>query len=89
MSRMSFRFIFQEECLSDSMLVTDPFETHFANPDEAQLSQRVQAVSEGKWRPTKKELPDGLRLAHSVPDVDGKDESLPPSVRSTGNLKVW
>ncbi|KAL1964303.1 hypothetical protein VTN77DRAFT_7123 [Rasamsonia byssochlamydoides] len=68
--------------------VTDPFETHFANPDEAQLSQRVQTVSQGKWRPTKKELPDGMRLVHTVPDVDGKDESVPPPVRSTANLKL-
>jgi U3 small nucleolar RNA-associated protein 25 len=70
------------------MPATDPFETHFAAPDEGQLSKRVQAASEGKWRSIKKELPDGSRVVYHIPDIEGNDGNFPPAVRSTSNLKV-
>lgn len=74
--------------MEDDEDATDPFETHFANPDEGKLSQRLQAISQDKWRSTKKELPDGSRLLHSAPDVDGNDEPLLPAARNTGSLKL-
>ena len=67
---------------------SDPFETHFANPDESELARRLQAVSENRWHCSKKLLPDDFRLAYSTPEIGGKEEHLPSTLRDIGSVKV-
>lgn len=53
---------------------SDPFETRFAQPDESQLSKRIDASTK-KWRTSKQELSEGLRLMATYPDV-GEEQSF-------------
>lgn len=64
----------------------DPFETHFAQPKEAELGQRIAKASQ-KWSLAKSELPDGLRAVTSHPDAENKT-SLLPTPRSVKDLMV-
>lgn len=70
------------------LTITDPFDTHFTNPEAHGLSQKVQALSQNKWRSSKKELSDGLRLVSSYPSVDGDDIPALSAVQGPKNLKV-
>lgn len=67
---------------------SDPFETHFANPNEGELSKRLQAISDNRWHSNKKLLSDDFRLVYSTPEIEGKEESFPPAIRDTGSVKV-
>ncbi|KAL2825387.1 U3 small nucleolar RNA-associated protein 25 [Aspergillus pseudoustus] len=67
----------------------DPFESHFASPDETELAQKIKAVADNKWKNTKEELPGGLRLLRAIPDSgDVGEVSLLPALKSMSNVKV-
>jgi U3 small nucleolar RNA-associated protein 25 len=67
----------------------DPFESHFSNPDEAELAQKIKAVEGNKWKNTKKEVSGGLRLLRAIPDAGSADEvSLLPAMKSMSSVKV-
>ncbi|KAL3448821.1 hypothetical protein BJX65DRAFT_274549 [Aspergillus insuetus] len=67
----------------------DPFESHFSNPDEAKLAQKIKAVEGNKWKNTKKEVSGGLRLLRAIPDAGSADEvSLLPAMKSMSSVKV-
>ncbi|EEP80923.1 conserved hypothetical protein [Uncinocarpus reesii 1704] len=53
---------------------SDPFEIHFSQPDEAQLSKRIEATSQ-KWRTSRQTLPAGMRFTAVYPDV-GEEQNL-------------
>ena len=55
---------------------------------ENEISSKTQATGQNKWNMTKRELPGGLRLVHSVPKVDGNEASLLPAMKSMTNAKL-
>ena len=73
---------------ADILTATDPFESHFSAMSENEISSKTQATGQNKWNMTKKELPGGLRLVHSVPKVDGNEASLLPAMKSMTNAKL-
>ena len=71
--------------ISSDCTGTDPFESHFASPKEADLTKKIQAVEAKKWTTAKKET-EGLRLVRSVPE--GAEASFFPAMKSLANVKV-
>jgi hypothetical protein len=67
---------------------SDPFETHFANPEETTLSRRLKAVSENKWQSKKLESTDGMRTNLSIPDGE-EFPSTVPLIKAIKDLKVF
>ena len=55
---------------------------------ENEISSKTQATGQNKWNMTKKKLPGGLLLVHSVPKVDGNEASLLPAMKSMTNAKL-
>lgn len=51
------------------------------------MTKKIQAAGAKQWRSTKKELPEGLKLMHSVPDT-GSDASMLPAMKNVTNVKV-
>ncbi|KAH8425735.1 UTP25 family protein [Aspergillus melleus] len=72
---------------SDDEDDSDPFDAHFSSPKEDELSEKIQAAGAKQWRSTKKELPEGLKLMHSVPDL-GTDVSMLPPMKNITNVKL-
>ncbi|KAL2872178.1 uncharacterized protein BJX67DRAFT_341719 [Aspergillus lucknowensis] len=67
----------------------DPFESHFSSPNEAELSEKIKAVADNKWRNTKKELSGGLKLLRAIPDSGHAEEvSLLPALKNMSGVKV-
>ncbi|KAL4809738.1 hypothetical protein BDV18DRAFT_84192 [Aspergillus unguis] len=66
----------------------DPFESHFSSPDENELSKKIKSASENKWRNTKKELPNGLKVWRAVPDCGQDEVPLLSSMKSMSSVKV-
>ena len=73
---------------ADILTATDPFESHFSAMSENEISSKTQATGQNKWNMTKKKLPGGLLLVHSVPKVDGNEASLLPAMKSMTNAKL-
>jgi U3 small nucleolar RNA-associated protein 25 len=46
---------------------SDPFEFHFANPDNNELSMRLKAISENQWATEKVDVADGGRCLLQTP----------------------
>lgn len=66
---------------------SDPFDAHFSPPEEDELARKIKAAGAKQWRSTKKELPEGLKLVYSVPDL-GSDASMLPAMKNITNVKV-
>ncbi|KAL1956965.1 hypothetical protein VTO42DRAFT_6454 [Malbranchea cinnamomea] len=64
----------------------DPFETHFANPNDAELKRKKDKASQ-KWSTTKSELGGGLRAVAFYPDT-GDKPSLLSTPRSVKDLML-
>ncbi|KAL1856016.1 rRNA-binding ribosome biosynthesis protein utp25 [Paecilomyces lecythidis] len=77
-----------DEGVDEDEDATDPFETHFANPDEGQLSKKLQAVSENRWHSNKKLLSEDFRLVYNTPETGEKEQHFPPTIRDTGSIKL-
>ncbi|KAL2832007.1 hypothetical protein BDW59DRAFT_139545 [Aspergillus cavernicola] len=77
-----------QEDSEDEENENDPFESHFSSPNEAELSQKIKAATENKWKNMKKELPGGLKLLRAVPDLGENDVPLLPAMKSMSNVKV-
>lgn len=58
---------------------SDPFETHFAAPDETESSKRLRAVQKGEWK-SKRNLAKSLRIVQEEPK-DSDFTSLAPISR--------
>ena len=84
----SFSLVQHIERNANDFTAGDPFEEHFTGPGESKLSRIIRAISEKKWTSTKKEFPDGLRLARAVPNVDGNNATVLPAMEHTTNVKV-
>ncbi|RDW91322.1 putative U3 small nucleolar RNA-associated protein 25 [Coleophoma crateriformis] len=68
---------------------SDPFEVHFANPNENILSQRLESIQQNQWTTTKAMV---LKSGKATVAVPGKDTSKAlntlPTVSSPGALKL-
>jgi U3 small nucleolar RNA-associated protein 25 len=68
---------------------SDPFEAHFADPDENILSQRLRAVRQNQWATQKTVLPKvGKALIHIPQMGDLKSVAEPIAVSGPGELKL-
>ncbi|PHH89114.1 hypothetical protein CDD83_6625 [Cordyceps sp. RAO-2017] len=59
---------------------TDPFDVHFAHPDEATVAKAVQAVKQGQWA-TKRELIPPLRATLMSPGLESNFDAPSPAVQ--------
>lgn len=66
----------------------DPFESHFQSPNESELSQKIKAASENKWKNMKQELPSGLKIWRAVPDCGQNDVPLLGAMKNLSSVKV-
>lgn len=67
--------------------LTDPFDTHFAHPDDDTVAKRVKAVQKGEWA-TKRALIQNLRATVTYPNSDAGSEVPKPMAGLEGlNLK--
>ncbi|KAM5466530.1 rRNA-binding ribosome biosynthesis protein utp25 [Microsporum audouinii] len=65
----------------------DPFENHFGNPDESELSQKIEACSR-QWRSIKSDLIDGLYAVACSPDVEQATSVVLPTTPTPVDLKL-
>ncbi|PWY81821.1 U3 small nucleolar RNA-associated protein 25 [Aspergillus heteromorphus CBS 117.55] len=72
---------------SDDEDDNDPFDTHFSIPKEDELTQKIKAIGENKWKTTKKELPEELKFVRSVPDT-GDEASWLPAMKNISSAKL-
>ncbi|KAL4740820.1 U3 small nucleolar RNA-associated protein 25 [Aspergillus similis] len=77
-----------QEDSDDEESENDPFESHFSSPNESELSQKIKAASENKWKNTKQELPGGLKIWRAVPDCGQDDVPLLAAMKSMSSVKV-
>ncbi|KAI9811494.1 MAG: rRNA-binding ribosome biosynthesis protein utp25 [Pycnora praestabilis] len=66
----------------------DPFEVHFANPDDNLLSRRLKAITDNKWSLRKMSNPLVGNIELLVPDVDGPQEVLSSRWRGPEDFKL-
>lgn len=72
----------------DDLDNSDPFETHFAAPDEATFQARIKAVQANKWR-TDRIAQSSNRIYYNTPQTDDLTErKLPHSVSGVADLKL-
>ncbi|KAK3985007.1 hypothetical protein QBC44DRAFT_335803 [Cladorrhinum sp. PSN332] len=70
----------------DDLDETDPFETHFSNPDEKVFPERIKAAVQTKWKLQRQ--PFGSTRAYwSYPET-GEEVPLPAPISSTADLKL-
>ncbi|KAK8215167.1 rRNA-binding ribosome biosynthesis protein utp25 [Zalaria obscura] len=76
-----------EEDLDDDEDATDPFELHFANPDDNELSRRLTAVAAGQWQSEKSRVSDAGSLTLTSPA--GSEKPVPKRpVKTAKQLKL-
>lgn len=61
----------------DEADTSDPFETHFAEPDNKIVEPRLKAIREQSWR-TERALVKSTRVLFTTPDVEGEAPSATP-----------
>jgi U3 small nucleolar RNA-associated protein 25 len=75
-----------DEDLEDA---SDPFESHFADPDDNLLSQRLKSLQQNKWNTDKIVLPAAGKAIISVPESDDpKSLVTPTSISGPEELKL-
>ena len=68
---------------------SDPFEAHFADPDENVLSQKLKAFQQNEWATQRAILPKVGKVVISTPQKDDiKSAAEPMSVSGYGELKL-
>jgi U3 small nucleolar RNA-associated protein 25 len=68
---------------------TDPFEAHFANPDDNVLSRRLKNLKMNKWSTQKISLPKLEKAVIGLPENEiSKEAALPPVVHNPAGLKI-
>lgn len=69
--------------------LADPFEVHFANPDENVLSRRLQALQQNQWMTQKIITPQIGKVVMRIPMTDGlQPTSRLTTVSGPGDLKL-
>ncbi|ESZ92667.1 hypothetical protein SBOR_6928 [Sclerotinia borealis F-4128] len=67
---------------------SDPFEAHFANPDDNILSRRLQHLEKGQWAIQKTPLAKVGKAITSIPGDDEPKQTKPMSINSPEELKL-
>lgn len=68
--------------------ISDPFETHFTDPDKNELSNRLEFLEKNEWVPQQAMLPK-IGRALSLTPGKGSLETVSPTVaQRTGELKL-
>ncbi|KAI8633771.1 DUF1253-domain-containing protein [Xylariaceae sp. FL1651] len=67
-----------DEDISDS---SDPFETHFVNPDSAEFSKRLKGIQSNAYQPNQLEQ-NSWRLMANIPSKDPCQTNRPPTTLS-------
>jgi U3 small nucleolar RNA-associated protein 25 len=81
--------LLEDEEENDSEDASDPFEAHFADPDENLLSRRLKSLQNNQWATQKSLLPKGGRVIFSVPQEDDlRLDSAPATISGPGDLKL-
>ncbi|KAH7326047.1 hypothetical protein B0I35DRAFT_346832 [Stachybotrys elegans] len=75
-----------EEDSEDEADLGDPFDIHFAHPDEKLVSARVASAKKGQWA-AKRQMVQNLRATSSIPGPSHV-EDLPTSGASLDSLKL-
>ncbi|TGJ88693.1 hypothetical protein E0Z10_g78 [Xylaria hypoxylon] len=65
----------------DTPDATDPFETHFVNPDNTEYSTRLKGIQSSVYQPKQLER-NGWRVLRSTPGQDSDQTSQPPATLS-------
>lgn len=73
----------------DEADASDPFEVHFADPEDNLLAKRLKAVQSNSWTTTKTVLPDFGKVVMSLPQTDNiSDSAFPASISGPKDLKL-
>lgn len=67
---------------------SDSFETHFANPDDNLLSNRLEAIQQGEWTSQKMVLPKIGNAIIATPELGSEMITALPVVSGPENLKL-
>ncbi|QSZ31818.1 hypothetical protein DSL72_001387 [Monilinia vaccinii-corymbosi] len=67
---------------------SDPFEAHFANPDDNILSRRLRHVEKGQWAIQRSFLAKVGKVITSIPGDDEPKQTKPMSINSPEELKL-
>ncbi|KAJ1326747.1 U3 small nucleolar RNA-associated protein 25 [Microdochium nivale] len=71
---------------SDNEDLTDPFETHIVNPDQAEVGQRIRAIKSKGYATSQAEL-NGWRVTSSTPGAKSKPPQ-PQTMTGPSSLKL-
>ncbi|TAQ90197.1 hypothetical protein B7494_g1468 [Chlorociboria aeruginascens] len=73
----------------DSKDSSDPFEAHFANPDNNILSTRLKSIQNSQWTAQKKVLPNLGKVIFNLPGCsDSPSIAVLPLILGPGELKL-
>jgi len=79
----------EEHSEEESEDASDPFETHFADPDDNILSKRLEALQQNQWSTQKIVLPNSKTAFISLPGTnDAKDSFVLNKVKGPLDLKL-
>jgi U3 small nucleolar RNA-associated protein 25 len=67
---------------------SDPFETHFANPDENELSRRLKSIQSNEWRTLKHPVPSIGNLNISAPSCVQGDLHRKQTIKEPSNIPL-
>ncbi|KAF2185648.1 DUF1253-domain-containing protein [Zopfia rhizophila CBS 207.26] len=77
----------QEDDLEEDEDTSDPFEVHFANPDQNELSQRLKAISDNQWTMERLKTSDSGKCVLQTPFSNHKVTSR-RKLKTTRDIKL-
>lgn len=67
---------------------SDPFETHFADPDDNELARKLKSIQDQQWRTQKLTIPQLGNAIFRLPQSGSSEVSTSPSISGFGDLKL-
>lgn len=71
----------------DDLDVSDPFESHFANPDEPLVTSRVKEIQKGQWQ-LNRVVQNTWRFFVNTPGTGHSDAGLPKPIDGPADLQL-
>lgn len=71
----------------DDLDASDPFETHFANPDDNMIASRVKEIQQGQWK-LNRVAQNPWRFFINTPGTGHSDVELPKPIGGPADLKL-
>ena len=68
--------------------LSDPYEAHFAKPDDNELSRRLKAIQAGKWRTEKQTVGSLGSFTLSIPQAAPASNVRRPTFKSSSDLRL-